>query len=157
MLKTMIAGLAAASLVLVTPAQAARIDGDEIGKLVFGIAVVAAVNSILDNRRADQAEATEVHHNRWQDPTPRRNNANRWSDLNQRTNSRVIPHECMRRVETRFGIQRMFGRRCLERNYTFVNSLPDRCAVRVYTDHGPRRGFDPLCLREQGYRSDRRR
>ncbi len=155
MFKHLIAGLTAASLILVTPAQAGGLDRDEVGKLVLGIAAIAALSAVLDHRKKDNS--TRVHDNRRHNPAPRSNNSNRWSDLNQRTNSRVIPHDCMRRVETRFGTQRMFGRRCLERNYTFVNSLPERCAVRVYTDNGPRRGFDPLCLREQGYRSDRRR
>ncbi len=155
MLKPLIAGIIALSLTLATPLQAGGLDRDDVGKLILGIAAIAALNAALENRREDRS-TTQVRDRDMRAPRVSPNNANRWSDLNRQTNRRVIPHACLRNIETRFGTQRMFGLRCLERNYNHVNSLPDRCAVRVYTNNGPRRGYDPLCLREQGYRSDRR-
>ncbi len=158
MFKHMIAGITALSLTFATaaPVQANGFDREDVGKLLIGLAAIAALNvAIQNNNRDDRAdEPTQtVNH--------RSNRNNSWADLNrprQRDNARNrdLPRECLRNVETRFGTQRMFGKRCLERNYARVNRLPDRCAVRVYTSNGPRRGFDPLCLREQGFRSTRR-
>jgi hypothetical protein len=62
----------------------------------------------------------------------------------------------LRRFETRFGDHRMFMRRCLQRSDVRVRDLPNRCEVRLFTDNGPRNGFDPACLRQAGYRIDRR-
>ncbi|MEJ8561922.1 hypothetical protein QTO30_12335 [Yoonia sp. GPGPB17] len=155
MFKPLIAGITALSLTLATttPLQAQGLDRDDVGKLIFGLAAIAVIGAAIDNNRdRDRNRRTQVHQ------TPQRNNS--WSDLNRdhqnaQNRRRALPHACLRSVETRFGQQRLFGKRCLERNYRHVNRLPDRCAVRIYTTDGPRRGFDPVCLREQGFRSDR--
>ncbi len=163
MFKPLIAGITALSLTLAstTPLQAQGLDREDVGKLLIGLAAVAVIGAAIEenrDRNKDRNRSTQVH------DTPQWNGINRnnnWSDLNRQHQSnsnarRVLPHACLRTVETRFGHQRIFGQRCLERNYRHVNRLPDRCAVRLYTNDGPRRGYDPLCLREQGYRSDRR-
>lgn len=163
MFKPLIAGITAISLTLATttPLHAQGMDRDDVGKLLFGLAAIAVIGTAIDRNRdrdRDRNRSTRAHQ------TPQtggihRNNG--WSELNREhqraTNSRrVLPRACLRTVETRFGDQRLFGQRCLERNYRHVSRLPERCAVRVYTTNGPRSGFDPLCLREQGYRSNRR-
>lgn len=161
MFKPLLAGITAISLTLssTTPLQAQGLDRDDMGKLLIGLAAVAVIGAAIEeNRDRDRSNSTPVHE------TPQWGGINRnnsWSDLNRQHQSsqnsrRVLPHACLRTVETRFGSQRLFGKRCLERNYRHVNRLPDRCAVRLYTTDGPRSGYDPLCLREQGYRSDRR-
>jgi len=157
MLKSLIAGVAALSLTLAsaTPMAAQGLDREDMGKLLIGLVAVAVIGAAIEENRDDK-RTTQVHHNRnnnWNGI----NRNNNWSNLNNNNNNRrrALPRECLRRVETRFGTQRMFGQLCLERNYRQINSLPGRCAVRFYTDNGPRRGFDPQCLREQGYRSAR--
>lgn len=159
MFKHMIAGITALSLTFGTagPVQANGFDREDVGKLLVGIAAIAALNAAVENNkrseRADDRTQTVDHRSN--------RHTNSWADLNRsrqraHARNRDLPRECLRSLETRFGTQRMFGQRCLERNYARVNRLPDRCAVRVYTSNGPRRGFDPLCLREQGFRSTRR-
>lgn len=155
MLKPLIAGITALSLTLATttPARANGFDREDVGKLLIGIAAIAALNAAVEsNRREDRAAepAAPAQHRTHRD--------NSWSDLSrdrQRDHARNgnLPRECLRSVETRFGTQRLFARRCLERNYARVNRLPERCAVRIYTTNGPRSGFDPHCLREQGFRA----
>ncbi len=158
MLKSLTAGITALSLTLATamPAQANGVDREDVGKLLIGLAAVAVIGAAIENNNRSNRRVTRVHDRTNHAPhvTPPR--ANDWAGLNRSNRRNILPHDCVRRVETRFGNYRMFGHRCLERNYRHVNSLPARCAVRVYSNNGPRRGFDPLCLREQGYRSDRR-
>ena len=158
MLKSLIAGATALSLTFatVTPAQANSVDREDVGKLLIGLAAVAVIGAAIENNNRSDNRITPVHD--WPHRAPHVNphRPHDWSGIGNRNNRRVLPRDCMRRVETRFGDIRMFGHRCLERNYRHIDSLPRRCAVRVYSNNGPRRGFDPLCLREQGYRSDRR-
>lgn len=156
MLKSLIAGVTALSLTMAsaTPIAAQGLDREDIGKLLIGLAAAAVIGAAIEENREDN-RPTQAHHNSNNWGGIDRNRTNNWSNLNRNSNRRALPRDCLRRVETRFGTQRMFGKRCLERNYRQVNSLPGRCAVRVYTDNGPRRGFDPQCLREQGYRSTR--
>lgn len=164
MFKSIIAGVTAISLTFAstTPLQAQNIDRNDVGKLIVGLAAIAVIGAAIDqnnDRDRSAARTTPVRDNRqWGDI----DRTNRWSNPGRqqeraRNNRRRLPRSCLRTVETRFGEQRLFGKRCLERNYQFVRTLPERCAVRLYTANGPRRGFDPFCLREQGYRSDRRR
>ncbi len=161
MLKPLIAGITALSLTLAAavPAQAQGMNREDVGKLLIGLAAVAVIGAAIEENRDRNSDRSTPVHDRHDWNGINRNND--WSDLNRQHSSnrdrhRALPHGCLRTVETRFGNQRMFGKRCLERNYRHVNSLPDRCAVRIYTNDGPRRGFDPLCLREQGFRTDRR-
>jgi hypothetical protein len=156
MFKPFIAGITAVSLAFATatPAQANDFGREDFGKLLIGLAAIAAVGAVVRNNdrdKPDRPQTTQTDHRR-----------DSWADLNrprvrdQHRNARVLPRQCLQTIETRFGQQRLFGQRCLERNDVRVNRLPDRCAVRFYTPRGPRAGFDPLCLREQGYTSTRR-
>lgn len=158
MLKHLIAGLTALSLTLApaAPVHAQGMDRENVGKLIFGIAAIAVLSAAIDNSRRNDRATT-----RSQTVHDRSNQNNGWGNGNRQraqdqSRYRDLPRECLRSVETRFGTQRLFVQRCLERNYARANRLPERCAVRIYTTDGPRSGFDPLCLREQGYQIARR-
>ena len=161
MFKPLIAGITALSLTLATttPLHAQGMNREDVGKLLIGLAAVAVIGAAIEeNRDRGRDQSTTVHDRPQWNGINRNNN---WSDLNHnhrtsRDARRVLPSACLRNVETRFGTQRMFGKRCLERNYRHASRLPERCAVRLYSSNGPRQGFDPHCLREQGFRSDRR-
>jgi hypothetical protein len=155
MMKTLVAGVTALSLTLASaaPAQANGLDREDVGKLLLGLLAVGVVGAAIENNQ--RREETQVQ----------RQGSGSWAELNQPRprpdnrhddRRRILPYECLQTVETRFGDLRLFGERCLERNYRFAASLPERCEVRVYSDNGPRSGYDPLCLREQGYRTTRR-
>lgn len=158
MRKSLITGLTALSLTfaVVSPVHANGLDREDLGKIVFGLAALVALGAIVEDGSSDDSvvQAHERTRRGYQSPQ-------NWSDLNRprpRAQHRHadLPRNCLRAVDTRFGTIRMFGQRCLQRNYARAASLPSRCAVRVYTADGPRRGYDPQCLREQGYRVSRR-
>ena len=146
MFKSVIAGVTALSLTFATavPAQANGIDRDDAGKVIFGLVALAVLGAAIENnnRRDSQPEVTR-------DPTPQH-------PINL-GNQQRLPQSCVRRIETRYGEHRMLLRRCLQRSDIRVRDLPNRCEVRLFTDDGPRNGFDPACLRQAGYRIDRRR
>lgn len=163
MFKPLIAGLTALSLTFATvaPAQAQGLSREDTSKLIIGLTALAVLGAAINNNNdRDKEPARQAHdrndRDRWA-PQSHGNRGHGWGNLNRQNNRWELPGECLRGIETRFGTQRMFVQRCLERNYRHVNSLPARCAVRVYSNDGPRQGYDPLCLREEGYTSDRRR
>jgi len=156
MRQTMIAGLTAVSLMLasVAPAQADGLDREDVGRLVLGLLVIGAVGAAIDNNRRDETrnDAIPVQRGSWADldrPRPRH-------EERRNERHRMLPARCLQTVDTRFGPLRLFGDSCLERNYRFARDLPARCEVRIFSDRGPRDGYDPLCLREQGYGINRR-
>lgn len=155
MFKTLIAGVTAIALTLSTasPAQAQGLDEDDIGKILFGLLATAAIGAAIRNARDDDRRPQVQQHQ------PRYGGGGGQSTGNNTGNndrSMRLPRGCLVNVETRFGEHRMFGRRCLQRNYAQVADLPRRCAVRVFAANGNiRRGFDPQCLRAEGYRARR--
>ena len=72
-----------------------------------------------------------------------------------------LPGYCLRRIRTHQGPVRMFGNRCLQRNYSRADWLPRACRmqVRVWRNgHKVTRvGYHPRCLRNRGYRVAGRR
>lgn len=156
MLKPLFAVITALGLSMasVTAAYADGLDREELGKLLIGLAAIAAVNAALENRR-DRSDSGSQ-------PVQATRGADRsWADLNRprprrEENSRELPYACLQIFETRFGPLRLFDDRCLRRNYRRAADLPHLCEVRIFTTHGPRDGYDPLCLRQQGYTTNRR-
>jgi hypothetical protein len=149
MFKSVIAGVTALSLTFATamPAQANGIDRDDAGKVIFGLVALAVLGAAIENnnRHHSEPEATR-------DLTPQRPAG--WETGNNR--NVALPRTCMQQIETRSGNHSMLMSRCLQRNDVRVRDLPNRCEVRLFTDNGPRNGFDPACLRQAGYRIDRR-
>lgn len=143
MFKTAIAGVTALSLTLAsaTPAQAGGISQEDLGKLLFGLVAVATIGTaIKNNDRNRQVRNTPQS----EQPPQRTRNQNR------------LPRRCVDSVDTWYGAQQIVDRDCLEQRYRHVAQLPRQCQVRVYTNRGPRNGFDPHCLRDEGYRLRRR-
>lgn len=138
-MKTLTAGVLAASLTLtsLTPTTATAGFSDE--DALAGVLTLLFLGAVIHNSRNN-------------DPAPVRQPPrvdNSW---------RVLPANCLRRLETRRGnTVRLFGQRCLNNNYDNVNRLPQSCHVRVRTAEGQRRqGFRARCLREAGFRTNRR-
>lgn len=153
MFKFLITGVTALSLTLATaqPVRANGLNEDTFGKILFGLVAAATLNAAIDNRndrRNDRQVQTQTHQPNYVAPAPQRQNTR----IPRRN---ILPRECLRHVDTRFGEHRMFTRRCLRNTYAFTPTLPRRCAVRVFTNRGPVRGFDPQCLRQEGYRARR--
>jgi len=155
MSRPFIAVVVAASLALsglsATTAQAGNRD---VARAIAGIAAVAIIAGALNdrNKRRTHGKVTRRY-----DPapvvTPR--------SLPRRAQRRALPRHCMIRAQSRHGQpRRVFGKRCLNRNYTFTDSLPRACAVRISGQgrHGNHRhgthkraGYSAGCLRQHGY------
>ncbi|MDO6591972.1 MULTISPECIES: hypothetical protein [Rhodobacterales] len=146
MFKPLIAGVTALSLTFATamPAQADGIDRDDAGKIIFGIVALAALGAAIENRNDN-----DQHSSPTQTRSPQRHPT---QGNDQRHNTR-LPSECLRDIGRN---NQVFTSNCLQRNDVRVNALPNRCEVRVFTGNRARNGFDPTCLRQEGYRIDRR-
>ncbi len=71
-----------------------------------------------------------------------------------------IPGKCLRNFRTPRGNRAMVERRCLQDNFRWWRSLPWQCETRVRVERRsgralPRRGYQPDCLRDFGYRIER--
>lgn len=160
MYKSFIAGITALSMTFgsAAPTHAAGLSEEEIGQLLFGLAAIATIGTIIENRndrRADPAPTPRAEPQQRSQRHTHRGRNNRRNGWHTQNNRMILPRRCLRDVDTRFGTHRMFGRRCLENRFEYASELPRRCEVRVFTQNGPRRGYDPSCLRSQGYTARR--
>ena len=185
MKKTLTAGVTAIALALTAPttATAEGISEDQVGKFLFGMIATVAIASALKNRDRGQRAATvqtapePIHVPQTIAPqvrevAPRQQQQRREGHIgvtrNQsmtqshrhsrqgRATANVIPRDCVRVAETRFGNHRFFARRCLQHTYDYFDTLPNACRVRLIDTQGrTRNGYDPQCLRDYGYRARR--
>lgn len=150
--------VAAAVTVTAIGSAPARADEDVLRALaaIAGIAIVGKVIHDRNERKRAQHSVTRNTHK-----APVYQHTGRVYDLKprplpKRANRRLLPGDCLRSAETRQGRVRYFGKRCLERNYRYVNRLPQYCAVRFRGEDRSRRGYDARCLRREGYQLARR-
>lgn len=155
------AGLTALSLILIPAAPVqAQSDNDALNRAILGLLAAGAIGLAIKN--SSDGKATLTHRNPSDRQPAHRAHDRQNRDQRQQNAGRSravdpIPGRCFRRVETaRGGYRGVFLNRCLERRYRDVKTLPRRCAVRVGGPDGRARGFDAACLRDFGYRSDRR-
>jgi len=147
MYKTMIAGVTALSLTLASaqPAQASGFSDEDVGKLLFGLIATYAIGSAIKN-----------HNDR---SRPERQQVERAAPVRQgwvhRPSRNTLPQACLTPVGTSYGTFRVFERNCLRQRYAYASGLPRQCSVRLFSNRGPVRGYDPRCLRENGYRARR--
>ena len=146
MFKFVTAGVTAIALTVSSvPAQARGLSEDDIGKILFGLVAAGVLSQAMNTNKG---RAVTVTPQVTEQSRPRHDRSSR--------RAQVLPRACLTRVETRFGTHRILGRNCLRRNDVNLRSLPRDCAVRLRSNGNVRRGFDPQCLRDAGFRTQRR-
>jgi hypothetical protein len=158
MFRTLIAGLIAFSTALApVHATANELRDDDIAKIVLGLIALGAIKGAVDSRsdNDDKTPFVDVRPRFGSEPRDRGGFVPPQDPDSENgrfgSGDDLLPSHCLGKVETRYGDHRLFGQRCLERDYPQVRDLPRACAVRLVTDRGARRGFDPVCLRDRGY------
>ncbi len=164
-----IAGLAIAGS-LIAPAPA-RADGDDIAKVIVGIAAIAIIAKALDGRN-DRDNLTTVGSRRLGsieqydgrrsiDGTIRRYDNKRYDNrrgpkARRGYKKHALPRTCLRVVETSRGDRLAYGARCVNRNFRFASKLPGRCETVVRTRRGFRTVYGARCLKRDGWKVARR-
>ncbi|MGZ2255841.1 hypothetical protein [Roseobacter sp. A03A-229] len=150
--------VAAALAVTAIGTAPARADDDALRALA-AIAGLAIVGKVIHDRNKRKAEQHSVSRNSAPiyEYNPNRYRSNRVIDIKprplpHRANRRLLPGDCLRSVQTWDGRVRYFGKRCLERNYRYVDRLPQQCAVRFRGEDRSRRGYEARCLNRAGYK-----
>ena len=174
MYRRFIATIAAAAIALTaigsTPAFAQQYQ-DRTAQTIAALLGLAVVGTLIHKNREDKKERRQTYqpapvHNPPQAYTQRHQPPQAYTQRHQppvwnqpqprplpdRVNSKLLPKQCFRSVDTRHGKVRMFGQRCLDKHYGFSNRLPRACHYTFRTHKGDRRGYEARCLRDHGYR-----
>jgi hypothetical protein len=164
MRKTLTAGLTALSLILIPAAPVHAENNTALNQAILGLLAAGAIGLAINKNRRDQSPSVAVEQNQrfGDDVDDRRRDHAHNSDRNDRDTRRdrhadPLPGRCFRRVELGNGrVQNVFAARCLDRRYSDAATLPRQCLTRIGGRDGSRRGYEARCLRDFGYRSDRR-
>ena len=138
------------ALGVVAPRPAQAENGEAIVGVIVGVAALALIaKAIEDNREEEKARAQRATR---VDATPNSTRINRHGQHSRLYNrSRILPDQCFRTIETRSGVRRVFGQRCLQRNGVNTARLPGACAFQVRTQRGIRTVYAGRCLRQNGW------
>ena len=151
--------IAAAFGIALIPAPAAA-DNNDIAKIIAGLAVAGIVAKAIDDRKdRKRAESQNVFRPRYNSFDDRRapitgtiRNPNAQHEQRGRGYKRyALPEQCLRILNTARGERRVYGNRCLQRNYKFANKLPRNCEFQVRTDRGVRTVYGRRCLSRDGW------
>ncbi|MEM6303706.1 MAG: hypothetical protein AAF744_03240 [Pseudomonadota bacterium] len=141
-----IALIAAASVALTAfSAAPAKADDEDVARALAAILGVAIIGKVIsDRKKKDDRKVTRVVPDRPMEPKPLPRRVKR--------DRKLLPGHCLRRFESRRGVYRGFGERCLRNNYRFAHRLPQHCTVELRGRNGPRYIYEARCLRNAGYR-----
>lgn len=159
MRKTLTAGLTALSLILVPAAPVQAEDNKALNQAILGLLAAGAIGLAINNSRDNDKptvtiQQTPRHANRNSRAQPRRD---RGPQVRHGRHADPLPSRCFRNIELNNGrTQSVFTSRCLDRRYDDANTLPRQCLTRLGGRDGSRHGYEATCLRNLGYRSDRR-
>lgn len=164
--------LVLASAVAVTGLTApARAGSEDLAKFLAGFTALVIIGSAIEDAR-DRKDVNVTRHNTY--PPNTYNHPRHSHNKHQHTHKKTIkqpikpkplppkfsrynlPGECMRTFKVNRKNVNLLGNGCLKNRYSHVKSLPYACQFQFRTREGTRTGYEPVCLRERGYRISRR-
>lgn len=149
---------AATAITTLTATAAPARANEDFGKVLAGLAALAIIGAAINDAHKDHGPAVTRRSTRPVDdwsrkpavrPAPVR-------PLPSAVTRYDLPQQCLRRFEGYRGNSRLLGLTCLQRNYRHTGSLPYACQVNFGNGRHNATGYEPVCLRERGYRITRR-
>ena len=165
------AAIAALGIAL-TPNIAQAQDGEDIGKIIAGLAVAGIIAKALDDRDDGTTAASSVilgspDFNRYRNSNSysnsrrviegrvrpyEREHHNRWPRLGKDFKREPLPRSCLVTVRTSEGVRLAYGARCLNQKFDYANRLPSSCQIGVRSRYGYRLVYGSRCLGRDGWR-----
>ena len=154
------AAIAAASIAF-TPTQASA-DGDDIAKIIAGLAVAGIVAKVIEDRQESgistrtsrYPDSSTVHGQRVIEGRIRpyeRYDSSRGDPSNRGYKKQALPKSCLLTVRTSYGDRLAYGSRCVNQTYKYAHKLPRNCVTGVKTPRGFRTVYGARCLRRDGW------
>ena len=138
--------LATALAITGLSAAPVRADGDT-ARIFGGLAILAIIGAALDHSSRNRTTVTKQY------IVPAKPQPTR--PLPSYVTRRDLPKTCLRSHVVNGERRNLFGARCLKNNYAHASSLPYACQLGYWDGQKNRVGYEPLCLRERGYRTAR--
>lgn len=142
-----IALICSMALVITATTTQARSNEMDVAKVLGGLAALAIVGTVIKDRNDRKKERRRQATVQPLPPTPQITPRPLPTDVARFT----LPRQCLRNVDNGWETTRIMGRKCLRKNFSYFDLLPENCRVRLNDGHKVRNGYRPKCLRRQGY------
>lgn len=146
----------------------ARADSKDLAKILFGVAALAMIGKAIEDRK-DRKEQEQAAQNTYQPPYHAQPNYPRPTyprptysqghgspyparPLPPQVSRYDLPGQCIRTYTVNRTYVRLLASDCLRQSYRYSGALPEVCKF-YFRDHtGSHTGYEPVCLRDRGYR-----
>lgn len=139
-----IALILAASLAITGFSSAPAQAGNDVGKIVAGLAVLGILGAALHDHNTRDRRREAVTRPYRPHPAPR--------PLPPRVGRYDLPAQCVKHFPNYKNGRNLVARNCLKRNYGQVSNLPQTCKVTFWNGRNNRTAYKPRCLTKHGYR-----
>lgn len=139
-----IALILAVSMAITGISSAPAHAGNDVGKVVAGLAVLGILGAALHQHNTRDRRREQVTRPYHPQPTPR--------PLPPRVSRYDLPAQCVKYFPNFRNGRSLVTRNCLQRNYGHVNALPQSCKVTFWNGQRNRTAYKPRCLNSHGYR-----
>lgn len=160
-----IAFIISAAMAVTAFTAPARADGQDVAKVLAGIAALAIIGKVINDHNDNKTVTRNVYQTppryqpvppryqpvppRYQPGPPRYVTPRPVPPAVSRFN---LPGHCLRAYPVNRRTLRLFDAGCLQRSYSHARSLPYACQYQFSDRRGSHTGYEPVCLRERGYR-----
>lgn len=167
-LASIAAAAVAATGIALAPAPATAADGNDIAKIIAGIAVAGIIAKAIDDRKDRKRAESRATSNQFPrfgsiedrdrrvidgrirpyDPYDYRHGPKDGRGYKKQ----ALPEQCLLTVETARGDRLAYDARCLGHRFKYADRLPQVCETAVRTPRGFRTVFGARCLDREGWR-----
>jgi len=160
--------------IAVTGASAsARADSQDLAKVLFGVAALAMIGKAIEDRK-DRKEQEQAAQQTYQPPYHAQPNYPQPTyprptyprptysqghgypipprPMPPQVSRYDLPGQCIRTYTVNRTYLRLLGSDCLRQSYRYSGALPEACKFHFRDHTGSHTGYEPVCLRDRGYR-----
>lgn len=154
--KLALSGLTALSLSLTPIPATAAPDGEDIAKVLAGLAVIGLIaNAANDRKKKPRSQVRAANpYATIEGSRIIEGKVRRPGELQHRyrgVRRAALPERCARTLSTSRGDRTVYAARCLNRDYIYARELPSSCKLNVRTNNRVRTFYGARCLRRDGW------
>ncbi len=143
--------LIVATAIAVTGVSASQARAADTGDILGGLAAIAIIGAAVNhyNKEKRRDRPSRQYHHVYKEPKIVHPHVR---PVPKRVARYDLPHRCLRTIKGYGPNRQLLGPKCLKKHYKHANSLPNQCKVGFWNGKKVKRGYEPACLRQQGYR-----
>ena len=145
--------LIVATAIAITGVSASQARAADTKDILGGLAAIAIIGAAVHhyNKDKDKDRVQPVNITKCITRNPR-SNTGMSAPCRNAWRATICRSKCLRTFKGYSPKRQLLGPKCLKKHYKHANSLPQQCKVGFWNGKKVKRGYEPACLRQKGYR-----